>query len=105
MTGLKERPEDLKDLRQYGLDKPAVVATIGMGASTMTFELGKRPTPGAVWARDPSKSAVFSVNNGVAMELQKTVNDFGGRRSSTSGRSTRRDSRLRAAKTPARSSG
>ena len=34
MTALKDRPEDLKDLKQYGLDKPAVVATIGTGAST-----------------------------------------------------------------------
>ena len=31
MTALKDRPEDLKDLKQYGLDKPAVVATLGTG--------------------------------------------------------------------------
>src|SRR5687767_21343 len=76
MTGLRERPEDLKDLRQYGLDKPAVVATIGMGSASMKFELGKEADAGAVWARDPSKASVFSINNGVAMELQKKVNDF-----------------------------
>jgi hypothetical protein len=76
MTALKERPEELKDLRQYGLDKPAVTATIGMGTSSVTFEIGKEADTGAVWARDPSKPAVFSVNNGVAMELQKKVEDF-----------------------------
>jgi len=76
MTGLKERPEDLKDLKQYGLDKPAVIATIGTGASSVKFELGKEADAAAVWARDPSKPAVFSVNNGVAMELQKKVEDF-----------------------------
>ena len=76
MTSLKERPEDLKDLRQYGLDKPAVIATIGMGASAMKFELGKEADAGSVWARDASKPAVFSINNGVAMELQKKVEDF-----------------------------
>ena len=76
MTGLKERPEDLKDLKQYGLDKPAVIATIGMGTSSVKFELGKEADAGAVWARDPSKPAVFSVNNGVAMELQKKVEDL-----------------------------
>ena len=27
MTALKDRPEDLKDLKQYGLDRPEVVAT------------------------------------------------------------------------------
>jgi hypothetical protein len=76
MTSLKERPEDLKDLRQYGLDKPAVVARIGMGTSSMTFELGKEADAGSVWGRDPSRPAVFSINNGVAMELQKKVDDF-----------------------------
>ena len=76
MTGLKERPEDLKDLSQYGLDKPVVVATIGMGAESVKFELGKEGDPGSVWGRDPSKAAVFSVNNGVAMEMQKKVDDF-----------------------------
>ena len=76
MTSLKERPEDLKDLRQYGLDKPVVIATIGMGSSAMKFELGKEADAGSVWARDASKPAVFSINNGVAMELQKKVDDF-----------------------------
>jgi hypothetical protein len=76
MTSLKNRPEDLKDLKQYGLDRPAVVATLGTGASSVKLELGKEADPGSVWARDPSKAAVFSINNGVAMELQKKVDDF-----------------------------
>ena len=42
----------------------------------MKFELGKEADAGSVWARDPSKAAVFSINNGVAMELQKKVDDF-----------------------------
>jgi len=71
MTALKDRPEDLKDLKQYGLDTPEVVATIGMGASSMKIELGGAADPGSVWARDPSKAAVFSVNNGVGEELRK----------------------------------
>ena len=76
MTTLKDRPEDLKDLKQYGLDKPAVVATLGMGASSVKFELGKEADAGSVWGRDPAKAAVFSINNGVAMELKKTVDNF-----------------------------
>jgi hypothetical protein len=76
MTALKDRPEDLKDLKQYGLDKPAVVATIGTGSSLAKFEVGKEADAGAVWARDPSRPAVFSVNNGVATELKKKVDDF-----------------------------
>ena len=76
MTALKDRPEDLKDLRQYGLDKPETVATIGMGTATMKLEVGRTADPGSVWARDPSKPAVFSVNNGVAEELKKTPQDL-----------------------------
>jgi hypothetical protein len=76
MTALKDRPEDLKDLKQYGLDKPAVVATLFTGASSVKFELGKEADTGSVWGRDPAKPAVFSINNGVAMELKKTADDF-----------------------------
>lgn len=76
MTALKDRPEDLKDLKQYGLDTPAVIATIGSGTTSVKLELGKEADPGSVWARDPSNAAVFSINNGVAMELQKKVDDL-----------------------------
>jgi hypothetical protein len=77
MTTLKDRPEDLKDLAQYGLDKPQVVATLGTGGSSVvTLQIGKDADASSVWARDPSKPAVFSINNGVAIELKKTVNDL-----------------------------
>lgn len=76
MTALKDRPEDLKDLKQYGLDKPEVVATIGMGGSSVKLELGKTAEAGSVWARDPSKATVFSVNNAVAEELRKKPDDL-----------------------------
>jgi hypothetical protein len=76
MTALKERPEEIKDLKPYGLDKPVVVATLGMGGTSMKFELGKEADTGSVWGRDPARPAVFSINNGVAMELQKRVEDF-----------------------------
>ena len=77
MTALKDRPEDLKDLKQYGLDKPAGGRDARHGrARPSRFELGGEADAGSVWARDPSKAAVFSVNNGVATELKKKVEDF-----------------------------
>ncbi len=76
MTALKDRPEELKDLKQFGLDKPQVVATIGMGTSTVKVEVGSEADAGSVWVRDSSKPIVFSVNNGVTTELKKTVNDL-----------------------------
>jgi hypothetical protein len=76
MTALKDRPEDLKDLKQYGLDKPQVVVTLGAGTATTKIELGGEADGATVWARDLSKPIVFSVNNGVASELKKTVADL-----------------------------
>jgi hypothetical protein len=76
MTALKDRPEDLKDLRQYGLDRPAAVAIIGTGDSSLRLELGGTADEGSVWARDPSKAAVFSVNTSIADELKKTPADL-----------------------------
>jgi Domain of unknown function (DUF4340) len=76
MAALKEKPEDLKDLKQYGLDKPELVATVAMGTSTVKLELGRAADEGSVWVRDPSKLAVFSINNAVADELKKTPADF-----------------------------
>jgi len=76
MAALKDRPEDLKDLKQYGLDRPDVIATLGMGGSNVRLEVGRAADAGSIWARDPSKAAVFSINNGVAEELKKKPEDL-----------------------------
>ena len=76
MTALKEQPEELKDLKQYGLDKPAVVATIGTGASAMKFELGKEADAGSVWATRSVEAGGLQHQQRPREELQKTVNDF-----------------------------
>jgi hypothetical protein len=76
MVALRDQAEDLKDLRQYGLDKPEIVATLGMGTSKVTLELGGKTDAADVWARDPSKPAVFSVGGGLAGELRKTAADL-----------------------------
>ena len=87
-----------------GLDKPAVVATLGSGASSVKFELGKEADTGSVWGRDPAKAAVFSINNGVRPNLRKPSIISGERKFSTSARWIPHDSRLRAARIRARSS-
>jgi hypothetical protein len=76
MTALKDKPEDLKDLKQYGLDKPEVTAVIGTGAQKVTFELGKSGDAGTFWGREPSRPAVFTVANGLAEELRKKPFDL-----------------------------
>jgi hypothetical protein len=76
MQTLKDKPEDLKDLKQYGLDNPEVKAIVGTGKETLTFELGKAVDATSYWGRDASKPAVFSVANGLAEELRKKPFDL-----------------------------
>jgi hypothetical protein len=76
MTALKDRADDVKNLKQYGLEKPEVIATLAGEGFTTRLELGGPADPGSVWVRDPSKPTVFSVNNGLAEELRKTPQDF-----------------------------
>ncbi len=76
MTALKERPEELKDVKQYGLDRPQVVAPIGTGASSVTIEIGGEAEAGSVWARDAARPLIFSINTNVADELNKKVDDL-----------------------------
>src|SRR4029079_16600948 len=76
MMTLKDKPEDLKDLKAYGLGKPEVTATIGSGTSKSVIQLGSTADTVTLWARDPSKQAVFSIGNGLAEELRKSSTDL-----------------------------
>ena len=76
MMSLKDKPEDLKDLKTFGLDKPEVTATVGTGGSNVVLQLGFKADTTSFWARDPSKPIVFSIGNGVAEELRKTAFDL-----------------------------
>jgi len=76
MMALKDSPEDVKDLKKYGLDKPEVTATLNMGASHITLQLGSSADTANLWARDPARPLIFSIGNGVAEELRKTAFDF-----------------------------
>jgi hypothetical protein len=76
MSTLKDKAEELKDLKQYGLDKPEVTAVIGMGPQKLTFELGSKVDATTFWGRDTSKPAIFTVANGLAEELRKKPFDL-----------------------------
>jgi hypothetical protein len=64
-----------KDLRQYGLDRPSLSATVSSGSSRATLLLG-RTTEGGYFAKDATRPAVFTVDEGLATELKKTVADL-----------------------------
>jgi hypothetical protein len=59
----------------YGLDKPAVTATLGAGSTRATLALGKEEG-GAVYARDQSRDLVFAVEPSLATDLKKTADDY-----------------------------
>jgi hypothetical protein len=68
--------EQATDLKQYGLDKPAVLVTLGLGSARAGFALGSKNPAGDYFARDTSKNQVVTVAPDVATELQKTANDL-----------------------------
>jgi hypothetical protein len=76
MTALKDSPNDLKDMKKFGLDKPEVSATLGSGNSRVTLQLGSKADTATLWARDPARPMVFSIGSGIADELRKTPFDF-----------------------------
>ena len=76
-TGQMQRvvANEAADLRQYGLDRPSVSATVSSGSSRATLLLG-RATEGGFFAKDAARPVVFTVDEGLATELKKTVADL-----------------------------
>lgn len=64
------------DLRKYGLDRPDVSVIVAMGGERATLVLGRDAGEDAVYARDASRPAVFTVDNTLAAELKKNVDDY-----------------------------
>ncbi len=65
-----------KDLKEYGLDKPEVSATLGSGSTRATLEIGKKSPDGSLYARDASRPMVFTVEAGLLEELKKSADDY-----------------------------
>jgi hypothetical protein len=67
---------EAKDLKEYGLDKPELTATVGAGSAQATLQIGKKAPDGNAYARDASRPAIFSIESGVVDELKKSADDF-----------------------------
>ena len=68
--------ENPTDLKQYGLDKPPVLVTIGLGSARAALALGTKNDKGDVYARDISKNVVVTVAPDLLTDLQKGANDL-----------------------------
>lgn len=67
---------DPKDLKEYGLDKPALTATIIAGGGRHTLEVGKASADGSVYARDAARPIVFTISKALATDLEKSASDY-----------------------------
>jgi hypothetical protein len=67
---------DPKDLKEYGLDKPDVSATLGVGSARATLEIGRKSADATLYARDSSRPMVFTVEAGLLDELKKSPDDY-----------------------------
>jgi hypothetical protein len=66
---------DPKDLKDYGLDKPAQTATVIAGSSRATLLIGNK-TEGGMFAKDASRPMVFVIEPTFATDLDKDVSEF-----------------------------
>lgn len=67
---------DPQDVKQYGLDKPDVTATIGAGSARATLEIGGKAADGTLYARDGSRPMVFTVEASLLDDLKKPADDY-----------------------------
>ena len=65
-----------KDLKEYGLDKPAATVRIGAGSSQATLLIGKAAEEGTVYAKDESRPEVFTIESSLLDDLKKPAVDF-----------------------------
>lgn len=64
------------DLAKYGLDKPAVTATVGAGSARAVLAIGKADDSGNLYARDLSRPMVVTVEAAIAEELKKKADEY-----------------------------
>lgn len=62
-------------LREYGLDRPQVVVTVGSGSSQAELAIGAAQDDTNVYARDLSRPMIFTVEKALLDELRKKPED------------------------------
>jgi hypothetical protein len=73
---LKVIEESAADLRKYGLDRPAMSATVMAGSTRATLLLGRKAEDGGFFARDATRPTVFTVEEALATDLGKDLADY-----------------------------
>lgn len=66
---------DASGPQTYGLDVPSAVIRVGAGSSRAAIEFGAEED-GAVYARDPSRQMIFTVDAQLAADAKRPANDY-----------------------------
>src|SRR4051812_9096210 len=73
IVGPSATPEELK---RYGLDKPSAVVTLHAGSSRTAVAVGGPAGEDTVYAKDVSRTDVFTIQKTAADDLKKTADDY-----------------------------
>lgn len=74
---MKSVVPDASDLKQYGLDKPAVTVRLGSGSSQATLLIGgAADAEASVYAKDLSRPAVFTIDSTLLEDLKKDPSEY-----------------------------
>jgi len=64
------------DLKEYGLDTPAITVHLTSGSAQAGLLIGKSAGEGVVYAKDLSRPMIFTIESAIADELKKPADDF-----------------------------
>ena len=68
--------EATDDLEPYGLDDPGVIVTLEAGSATVTLSVGDEAADGTVYARDASRSLVFTIERPLVTDLERDADAY-----------------------------
>ena len=68
--------EEASDLSAFGLDRPEMTITIAAGSAQTILSIGEESPAGTFYARDVSRSLVFTVDSALVTELRKAAVDY-----------------------------
>jgi hypothetical protein len=64
------------DLKKYGLDAPALVATVVAGSAKAVLAIGGKKDDTSLYARDPNRPIIFTVEPSLLTDLTKKPDDL-----------------------------
>lgn len=75
-AAISDEPVAEADLRQYGLARPPVVATLDAGGEPVKLEIGGDAESDTLYARNSARPGVFTVENTVASDLRRAPEEY-----------------------------